>query len=55
MVGLWSGIAQITKSKSGHNDPSIRQYWATHQSTMTRECPTITHRPQEQYYMHVGL
>jgi hypothetical protein len=55
MVGLWNGIAQITKSKLGHNDPSIRQYLSTHQSTMTGECPRITHPAPEQYYTHVGL
>jgi hypothetical protein len=55
MVGLWSGIAQITLSKSGYSDPSFRQYWSNDQSTMTGECPMPTHPTPEQYYTHVGL
>jgi hypothetical protein len=55
MLGLWGGTAEITKPKSRHKDPSLRQYRSTRQTTMTGECPMVAHPAPEQYYMHVGL
>jgi hypothetical protein len=55
MLGLWGVNAEITQSKSRLNDPSLRQYRSTRQTTMTGECPMVTHPAPEQYYMHVGL
>jgi hypothetical protein len=55
MVGLWSVIAQITRSQSGQNDPSLSQYWSKRQTTTTGKCPRTIHPKQEQYYMLAGI